>query len=254
MSWHGKIIGGLVGFVMGGPIGAAAGATLGHAFVDKRKNVYRLSGSYSGRALPSPEQAQMIFFEAVFSMLAKMSKVDGRVSEKEVAVIENFMKNELHLDSTSRVAAVQIFRQAINSSESFETFASQFYMAFSNQPYIIELVMDILFRVASTDGNIEKEEEALLLSASNIFNYTRADYERMKSKYAQSTNQYYAVLNCEPTASNEEIKKQFRKLATEYHPDKIQAKGLPEGFIKFANEKFAEIQEAYTAIKKERGF
>jgi DnaJ like chaperone protein len=254
MSWHGKIIGGFVGFVMGGPLGAAAGATLGHAFVDKKKNVYRLSETHSGHALPSPEQAHMIFFEAVFSMLAKMSKVDGRVSEKEVAVIENFMKDELHLDINSRIAAVQIFRQAIKSSESFETSASQFYMAFSNQPYIIELVMDILFRVASTDGHIQKEEEELLLSASNIFNYTRADYERMKSKYAQTTNHYYAVLNCEPTASNEDIKKQFRKLAGEYHPDKIQAKGLPEGFIKFANEKFAEIQEAYSAIRKERAF
>jgi DnaJ like chaperone protein len=253
MSWHGKIIGGVLGFVMGGPFGAAAGATLGHAFVDRKNNLYSLPGSRSGQALPSPEQTQMIFFTSVFSMLAKMSKVDGRVSEEEVAVIEKFMKEELHLNTASRIAAIQIFRQAMQSPESFEAFASQFYRAFSNQPYIIELVMDILFRVASTDGNIQKEEEDLLLSASQIFNYDRADYERMKSKYVSTSHYYYAVLNCDSTASNAEIKKQYRKLATEYHPDKIQSKGLPEGFIQFANEKFAEIQEAYTAIKKERG-
>jgi DnaJ like chaperone protein len=62
------------------------------------------------------------------------------------------------------------------------------------------------------------------------------------------------VLNLEETATNEEIKKQYRKLASEYHPDKIAAKGLPEEFITFANDKFRSIQEAYDALRKERGF
>ncbi|WP_291465837.1 DnaJ domain-containing protein [Desulfobacula sp.] len=60
-------------------------------------------------------------------------------------------------------------------------------------------------------------------------------------------------MKCDETSSNEEIKKQYRKLVSEYHPDKIEAKGLPEEFIKFANDKFKEIQEAYDTIKKERG-
>ena len=255
MAWHGKIIGGLLGFVMGGPLGAAAGATLGHAFVDKKNRLYTLtdSRSYSRQALSAPEHTQTVFFTSVFSMLATMSKVDGKVSRDEIAVVEKFMKEELHLDITSRTIAIQIFRQAVKSPESFEAFAGQFYSVFSSQPYIVDLVMDILFRVAGTDGTISKEEEVLLLSASNIFNYNRADYERMKSKYVSTNNYYYSILNCDPGASNEEIKKQYRKLANEYHPDKIQSKGLPEGFIQFANEKFSEIQEAYTAIKKERG-
>jgi DnaJ like chaperone protein len=67
------------------------------------------------------------------------------------------------------------------------------------------------------------------------------------------TNKYYAVLKCDESASNEEIKKQYRSLVREYHPDKIEAKGLPEEFIKFANDKFKEIQEAYEHIKIERG-
>jgi DnaJ like chaperone protein len=62
------------------------------------------------------------------------------------------------------------------------------------------------------------------------------------------------VLNCDENSSNEEIKKQYRKLAIEYHPDKIESKGLPEEFVKFATDKFKEIQEAYDAVKKERGF
>ena len=59
-------------------------------------------------------------------------------------------------------------------------------------------------------------------------------------------------MNCDETATNQEIKKQYRKLVSEYHPDKIEAKGLPEEFIKFANDKFREIQEAYDVVKKEK--
>jgi DnaJ like chaperone protein len=66
-------------------------------------------------------------------------------------------------------------------------------------------------------------------------------------------NKYYAVLGCTSGDTNEQIKKQYRKLVSEYHPDKIISKGLPDEFIKFANDKFNEIQEAYEAVKKERG-
>jgi DnaJ like chaperone protein len=253
MSWHGKILGGIFGFFIGGPWGAAAGATLGHAFVDRKNNLYKISRHRPGQALLSPEQAKVVFFTSVFSMLGKMSKVDGKVTKEEIAVVEKFIKEELHLNTSSRLFAIQIFRQSVQSPESFEYFASQFYANFSSQPYLIDLMMDILFRIAGTDGTIQEEEEELLLSAAEIFDYSHSDYERMKNKYINNNNYYYAILNCDFTASNEEIKKQYRKLVNEYHPDKIQAKGLPEGFIKFANEKFVEIQEAYTTIKKERG-
>ena len=66
-------------------------------------------------------------------------------------------------------------------------------------------------------------------------------------------NKYYAALGCTQSDTDEQIKKQYRKLVSEYHPDKIIAKGLPDEFIKFANDKFNEIQEAYEAVKKERG-
>ena len=62
------------------------------------------------------------------------------------------------------------------------------------------------------------------------------------------------MLKTDANASIEEIKKQYRKLVSEYHPDKIASKGLPEEFTKFANDKFREIKEAYEAIKEERGF
>ncbi|MCF6248664.1 MAG: TerB family tellurite resistance protein [Desulfobacula sp.] len=256
MSWLGKMIGGTIGFAIGGPIGAVAGAAFGHTFVDKKEQAYLSSRPGIGQdmeTLSSNEQAQLIFFTAAFSMLAKISKADGKVSDMEITAIENFMKRDLQLDSAGQETAKNIFRQATTSHESFGAFATQFYSVFRMQPNIIELMMDVLLRVSAADGAISREEEVMLLSATRIFNYSSADYNRLKSRYVKESNKYYAVLKCDENASNDEIKKQYRKLVTEYHPDKIEAKGLPEEFINFANDKFKEIQEAYDAIKKERG-
>ena len=248
------MIGGTIGFALGGPLGAIAGAAFGHAFVDKKEDLYLSSRPGSQQeTLSSNEEAQLVFFTAVFSMLAKLCKADGRVSENEISAVETFMKKDLHLDQNSQSTAVNIFKQALNSPESFEGFALQFYSTFRTQPNLIDLMMDILLRVSTADGKITDKEEAILVSAARIFNYSDSDYDRFKSRYVKKANKYYAVLKCDETASDEEIKKQYRKLATEYHPDKIEAKGLPEEFIKFANDKFSEIQEAYDAIKKERG-
>ncbi len=254
MSWIGKMIGGTIGFAIGGPIGAIAGAAFGHTFVDRNEDAYLSAPSEKMGQLSSNEEAQLIFFTAAFSMLAKLCKADGRVSESEITTIDNFMKNELQLDAATRESARNIFRQAVQSTDPFEAYAHQFYAAFRHQPRIIELMMDIMLRVSNADGNITNNEEQLLHTARQIFNISETEYERLKSKYIRSSSRYYSVLKCSENASNEEIKKQYRKLVTEYHPDKIQAKGLPEEFVTFANDRFKEIQEAYDNIKKERGF
>jgi DnaJ like chaperone protein len=253
MSWLGKMIGGTIGFALGGPIGAVAGAAFGHTFVDKKEQVYLSSRPRIDQTLSSNEEAQLIFFTAAFSMLAKISKADGQVNQKEISAVETFMKRDLGLDFNSQQTAINIFRKAVDSPESFDAFATQFYSVFRTQPNIIEVMIDVLLRVSAADGTISSEEESMLLSAIRIFNYSSFDYDRLKSKYVKVTNKFYAVLKCDETSTDEEIKKQYRKLVTEYHPDKIEAKGLPEEFIKFANDKFKEIQEAYDNIKKERG-
>ena len=256
MSWLGKMIGGTLGFALGGPIGAVAGAAFGHTFVDKKEDVYLKSipGGGVGGGLSSTEESQLIFFTAAFSMLGKVSKADGRVSEKEIQAVEQFMIRDLQLDASGQETAKRIFRQAISSPDSFEDFARQFYSVFKGHPNILELMMDVLMRVSAADGNISVKEESLLLSAVRIFNLRQADYQRLKDRYLPKSDPSYAVLKLDKTATNEEIKKQYRTLVQEYHPDKIEAKGLPEEFVKFANDKFTQIQEAYEKIRKERGF
>jgi len=248
MGWLGKAIGGTVGFALGGPIGAVAGAVFGHMFDGDEEKPRMISGQ--GGSVE--ERAQMAFFVAAFSMLAKLARADGQVSEAEVNAIRQFMARDLNLNAQSRQAAEQIFQTALNTPQSFEDFASQFYQHFSGQPQLLEFMIDILLRVSVADGALQEAEERLILSAVRTFQISDADYQKIKSRYVKNTERYYAALGCNSSDSNDEIKKKYRKLVRDYHPDAISAKGLPDEFVKFANDKFREIQEAYEAIRKER--
>lgn len=248
MGIFGKIFGGTIGFALGGPLGAIVGAAFGHAYdVDKEK----LEGGGYAR-LSAGEEAQVTFFVAAFSMLAKLAKADGNVSKEEMDSINHFMVYDLNLNPQNRKIALNIFYAAIGSTESFHDFAAQFYNQFRNQPQMLELMIDILLRVSIADGVLSKNEENLILTAVRTFNFSDEAYKNLKTRYVVDTDKYYAVLGSDRSDTDEHIKRQYRRLVSDYHPDKIASKGLPEEFTKFANDKFREIQEAYEEIKKER--
>ncbi len=250
MSWLGKVVGGTIGFAIGGPVGAVAGAAFGHMF--DGENTGQVAVGTDSNRLSNGETAQMTFFVASFSMLAKLIRSDGKVTEPEIQTVRQFMVDDLHLNPQSRLAAEHIFRAAMDSHESFENFAIQFYQNFYNQPQLLELMIDILFRVALADGALHAVEEKLIQSAANIFKFSNDAYMQFRSRYAPESDKYYTILGCSNSDSNDKIKTQYRKLVRDYHPDTIASKGLPEEFTIFANDKFREIQQAYEMVKKER--
>lgn len=249
MGLIGKIIGGTIGFAMGGPLGAIAGTAFGHLF-DESKKLDRQPESLS-----YSQEAQLTFFVGAFSMLAKLARVDGDVSDAELNSVSDFMNYDLNLDAQSQNIAMRAFYAALESPQSFHDFASQFHRQFYDQPQFLELMLDILLRVAVSDGALSNAEENLIGSAARIFGFDDATYRLFKSRYATEPryNKSYSVLGCQPSDSDDQIKKRYRQLVQDYHPDKIASKGLPEEFTKFANEKFREIQSAYESIKAERG-
>ncbi|MGM0453209.1 MAG: TerB family tellurite resistance protein [Thermodesulfobacteriota bacterium] len=249
MGWLGKMVGGTIGFALGGPLGAIAGAAFGHMF-DAEDSQRMLPGT---RGLSQEGQSQVTFFVAAFSMLAKIARVDGRVTDAEMDSIRRFMTQDLSLNSESQQMAEKIFNTALQAPQTFSEFAHQFQRQFHDRPELLQLMLDILIRVSVADGALDESEEDLILQAVKIFRIPEEDYHKIKSRYVSVANQYYAVLGCGPNDSDETVKKQYRKLVRDFHPDTIAAKGLPDDFIKFANDKFREIQEAYEAIKKERG-
>ncbi len=252
MGWIGKIIGGTIGLLIGGPIGAVAGAALGHG-VDVHRDQTGRSRGLLGGASPR-QQAQLTFFVGAFSMLAKLAKADGTVHREELREVENFISRDLRLDPDSARIAREIFDTALVSDDRFEDFAGQFYGQFRNQPQILELMIDVLYRVSAADGRLSAEEERLIRTAAGIFSMNGTYTERIKNRYVYTDETAYAVLGCSSSDSTEVIKKAYKQLVFEYHPDTVASKGLPEEFTEYANTKFREIQEAYEKIRKERNF
>ena len=245
MGWMGKIIGGSVGFMLGGPLGAIAGVALG-SFYDSSTGARREN-------LNPGEEAHLLYFTAAFSMLAKLAKADGVVCRSEVETIERFMREGLRLDPEARKLAIRIFNRAKDSPDRFEDFAAQFYRYFHHQRQVVLSMYQILLAVADADGTVHPSEDRLLKTAARIFRISDTRSSRFRAASAGGSDRYYAVLGCSRSDPDETIKKRYRKLAADFHPDKIVSKGLPEEFTEFAKKKFQEIQEAYAEIKKERG-
>ncbi|QEN04977.1 molecular chaperone DjlA [Thiospirochaeta perfilievii] len=244
MGWYGKIAGATIGFIIGGPLGAAGGAFIGHKLLDNDNN------------LSHHEEVQANYFVALFSMLGKMAKADGIVTSDEVRAVEYVISNRLRLNSEQRSFAIKVFNEAKDSSYSFENFANNFYKINSNQPNLLFFMLNTLFEVAKADGQLHEKEEELLKLAKSIFKISDHDYNNLKTQHFPrlESEKHYATLNCTPKDSDQTIKSSYRKLVQDFHPDKIQNKGLPEEFSQYAKVKFQEIQDAYDYIRKERNF
>jgi len=249
MGWLSGVIGGGLGAMIGGPFGAVMGAAIGAS----------MGGGTQGRSLSKSgfnptQQRQAIFFTAAFSMVGKLAKADGRVCPDEIAAIEKISKEALGLDEKTRAYAINVFSQAKDSPTSFGDYARQFGEMFASDQNLSNFMMSFLFEVAMADGELHPQEESMLLEAKTAFRIPESIYQSLRSRYVglQSTSvslsKHYETLGVAVTATAAEVKKAYRQKAIEFHPDKIEGKGLPPEFIKFANDQLAKVNEAYDAI------
>lgn len=259
MSCMGTLLGATIGMFLGGPLGAIAGAafaSLASSLGSSTENFRMYEDPYGnlyGQRLRPHDHARLTFFVGAFSLLAKLASADGEVSRAEREKVEEFMNRDLNLDPASRASAERIFEAALHSGESFHRLANQFYQEFYMQPQFFELLIDVMLRVSAADTRgITSEEETLILDAVHIFRMSDERYQQLKSRYVRQSSSSYAVLGCSPSDSDDQIKRSYRRLVSEYHPDKIASRGLPEEFQQLASDKFREIQAAYEQIVKER--
>jgi len=249
MSWLGAGIGAGIGMAVGGPLGAAIGAWVGSS----------VSGSVSrGRAnaigMQDQRAAQTTFFVALFSMLAKMAKADGKVTSEEADVVNHFAKNMLNMDAEDRKAAKDIFRNALNDDYSIYDYADQ-YRQITQNHQMLEMIYRLLFSVAFSDKSLHPAEDAILKEIPAHLGLDGSFYQILMDEFrgqSADLNACYEILGCTPESSDSEIKKAYRKLCMEYHPDKIAAKGLPDGFMKFAEQQMQQINESYNTIMDSR--
>ena len=254
MSWFGKLTLGSLGLIFGGPLGAVAGAALGHILIDKSSDlVNQTLRPELGSQFEPAERTQATYFISLFSILGKLSKIDGVVTKDEIAVAQNFINN-LPIAESEKHFARQVFNEAKDSRYSIDDFAIQLYQATQAQPTLLLSFLDLLFKIAAADGKLHPAEENALKSVKDIFNISDGQFENLKAIYFKDFDKYYKILNCTPESSNQEIKSNYKKLVKDFHPDTIVSKGLPEEFMEFASNRFREIKESYDKIRQERGF
>ncbi len=264
MSWWGKVIGGTFGFVMGGPLGAVLGAALGNYF-DNGMDRITADDALLGAADPQTnERVQTAFFTAVFSLMGYIAKADGKVSRDEISLAEQVM-GQMQLQAAQKKLAVSLFEQGKQPGFPYAQVLEQFRKECHRRRNLIQMFLEILTATALADGQMDPAERRVLESIATSLGYAKADYDRlvmrMSAQYrfstdetpAQKLNDAYKVLGLTASAETVEVKKAYRKLMSQHHPDKLVSKGLPEEMMEMATKKTQEIKTAYDTIMTSRG-
>ena len=242
MSIWGKIIGGTAGFALGGPIGALLGAMAGHSFDRAREGGAPRMGGIGMR--------QTAFTVAVIALAAKLAKADGQVTRDE---IETF-RRVFRIPDMAAGAVGQIFNEARREASGYEPYAEQIAAMFRHAPGVLEDFLDALFLIAKADGHVHPAEIQFLERVARIFGFGEADFARIREGHmGADSGDAYAILGIKSDISDGELKKAYRQLIREHHPDTLIAQGLPQEFIDVANDKLAVINDAYDRIEKQRG-
>lgn len=266
MEIKGKILCGIAGILLlsrihplGGLFGFFIGSWLGHYFFDQPKEQKE-----SDHEFKAYQRRQGEFVFHVFRLCAKMAKADAPINEKEVAHMESLMRHQFRMNETGRGQAIKIWKNAKESTDTFDQYARAFYEGFGRDRHHVLNMLDLLFATAASDGSLHPQEENLLLRAAAIFQIGRQQYERVKARYYQTRSNpaaqarwspldpHYLILGAEPSDSLDIIKKKYRSLALQWHPDKVAAKGLSQEAQRHAKEKFQQINEAYERITEAR--
>ena len=269
MQIWGKIIGGAAGFALDGLLGALLGVLAGHVFdyfwaaIRSGRAARREADAIAANARrqePTPvfadpaETRRIAFATAVIVLGAKLAKADGLVTRDEIRAFKRVFG--IADDDVGDVA--RIFNQAKTSPQGAEPYARQIAALFGHDPVLLGEVLIGLFEIARADRELDPTEVDFLRRVATIFGFDLAAFEQLRARYSATarhlsgTDDAYAVLGLARDATDEDIRRTYRNLVREHHPDRLLAKGMPAEMIERANRTLAAINAAYDRIAKER--
>lgn len=269
VSWWGKALGGAMGFLIGGPLGALIGVALGHG-LDRKAAEYTLHVLHGGLNPGDQQRVQAAFFTATFSVMGHVAKVDGRVCRDEIEIARLVM-DRLNLSAELKQAAMRLFNEGKRVDFPLSQVLAQFKQECQRRRSLLRMFLEVLLQAAYADGVMHPAERVLLLRVSGELGFSVAEFGQLEAMLAAargfeagtgraaqdnrpSLADAYSVLNVTARSSDDEIKKAYRRLLSQHHPDKLVAKGLPEEMMKMAAERTHQIRSAYERIREERGF
>ncbi|AQM20391.1 co-chaperone DjlA [Vibrio anguillarum] len=283
MHIFGKILGAFFGFLFGGPFGAFFGLFLGHQF-DKARRLnqagFKTSSFGSG---PSQTERQDEFFKAAFAVMGHVAKAKGQVTKEEIQ-LATIMMERMNLHGEQRKAAQDAFREGKESGFPLEEVLERVRLSTGGRFDLLQFFLELQISAAFADGDVHPSERNVLHKIARSLGFSSDQLERrlrmqeaafrfqqggnfggqqqgyqqsgqwQQAAQAERLTDAYDVLGVSEDADAKEIKRAYRKLMNEHHPDKLMAKGLPPEMMNVAKEKSQEIQNAYDLIKKEKGF
>ena len=259
MSWWGKALGGAFGFMIGGPLGALMGIAFGHSF---DRGLGKLEGDDWG---DDHERVQAAFFTATFSVMGYIAKADGRVTADEIRLAEAVM-SRLGLDAQMRDSAKKLFNEGKSDDFPIDEVMQQFRRETHRRTTLIQMFLEIQLQAAYADGVMHPAEKRALRGICEHLGIPVAQLDRLEEMLRAgfgragydaaaaetSLQDAYRLLGVDESVSDTELKKIYRRLMSQHHPDKLVSKGLPEQMIKDATEKTQQIKSAYELIKESR--
>ena len=256
MAWWGTLIGSTLGFMLGGPLGLLLGSVVGRQFDTGRQRTG--DGPFLGNGR---EVTQAAFFTATFSVMGYLAKADGHVSAAEVRVAERLM-DDMRLDARQRQTAIELFNRGKSGDFPLEAVLDQFRHECQRRTTLLRMFLEIQVQAALADGRIDPAENTVLTQVAQALGFDPGDVQRLidfisggtndTGRETQSLDSAYQVLGVDSTASHGDLKKTYRRLMNQHHPDKMVARGMPEEMIKLATEKTQGIQKAWEVVREHR--
>lgn len=192
---------------------------------------------------------QVSFSIAIIALSAKMAKADGIVSASEVDAFQELF--EIPAGEETHVS--RLYNLAKQDVAGFESYAAQIKSMFPEDADILEDVMDGLFHIAKADGVIHELEIGFLERVAEILEIGPGRFETIRLRHVSDGNRNpYVVLGAKQDWTDEQIRKRYRELLKENHPDRMIARGVPQEFLSIANERMAAINNAWQEIRAER--
>ena len=253
-----KWIVGFLCWVSGGPIGALIGFLLGSVVESGLDTIRQLgsgSGGYTGsstyqrsgsRGYSTTEQRNS-FLVSLLVLASAVIRADGRILQSELNYVRDFVRRSFGSDAESDAMRIldELNRKEVNIYSVGTQIADN--MNYSQRLQLFHFLVGI----ANADGEVSKTEKSVLEAVGAAIRLNKADITSVIAMFYKDTDSAYAVLEISPSATDDEVKSAYRRMAMKNHPDKVASLG-PD-VQKAAEEKFRKIQEAYETIKKQRG-
>lgn len=245
-----KWIGGILGWVTGGPIGALLGVILGSAAergidaAGQSPTGGQRTFSYGGY---SAAQQRNSFMLSLLVLSSAVIRADGKTSQSELDYVKSFIRQ--NFGDAAVPEATRILDELSRKNVDIYSVGAQIA---SNMNYSQRLqLFHYLAGIANADGDFCRREKEVLESIAAAIRLSKGDSDSVIAMYYKDTDAAYAILEISPSATDDEVKSAYRRMAMKNHPDKVATLG-PD-VQKAAEEKFRKIQEAYETIKRQRG-